>query len=286
MWSRRTLRLIGMFVAPALGGKEEMNLRHSRHFLRTLLACLCLLATASPCLADETCRVTLSAAEAFQQGQGAWDVRLHDGGTVGLYDRVLIEDDGPGIGGDADWLKTDLSPVTEISDGMRVKKVLHVPRCQTNEARLCAPTGVTVELNGRPVDQGDVSVGMAFFPVPGGLLKGGDNDVVLYCRNGQRRRISPQRDRADRSRRRQRPLEAGRRAVPPEIDHRRDEMALRHILHQVQADLVLPVHRLPGLAAVAAGEAAPGAVLAVRRVAEDVGRRGVADAAALAVAAI
>jgi hypothetical protein len=47
---------------------------------------LCLLAAGLACgprcLAEEpkTCRLLLPAEEAFQQGQGAWDVRLHDGG--------------------------------------------------------------------------------------------------------------------------------------------------------------------------------------------------------------
>ncbi len=105
---------------------------------------LCLLAAglacAPRCLAEEpeTCRLSLPAEEAFQQGQGAWGVRLHDGGAIGLYDRVLVEDDGPGIGADAPWMKTNRAPTTEIAGDTRIKKVLHVAHHQAKEARLCA----------------------------------------------------------------------------------------------------------------------------------------------------
>ncbi len=127
----------------------------TRHWL---IAYFCLLAEAlvcpPSCLAEEpeNCRLSLPAGEAFQQGQGAWDVRLHDGGAVGLYDRVLVEDDGPGIGSDAEWMKTNRAPTTEIAGNTRVKKVLHVGHHQAMEARLCAPTGVAIEMNGRPLD--------------------------------------------------------------------------------------------------------------------------------------
>ena len=144
---------------------------------------LCLLAAglacAPRCLAEEpeTCRLSLPADEAFQQGQGAWGVRLHDGGEIGLYDRVLVEDDGPGIGADAPWMKTNRAPTTEIAGDTRIKKVLHVAHHQANEARLCAPAGVAIEINGRPLD---VSPGEPFPQVPLSLLKDGDNEVVLY----------------------------------------------------------------------------------------------------------
>ncbi len=156
---------------------------------------LCLLAAGLACgprcLAEEaeTCRRSFPAEEAFQEGQGAWDVRLHDGGAVGLYDRVLVEDDGPGIRGDAEWMKTDRAPAAQIAGDTRVKKVLHVDRHQAQEARLCVPAGVAIELNGRPLD---VSPGEPFpeFPrVPVGLLQDGDNEVVLYCRSGARQSI-------------------------------------------------------------------------------------------------
>ncbi|MGO9109419.1 MAG: transglutaminase-like domain-containing protein [Thermoguttaceae bacterium] len=153
---------------------------------------LCLLAAGLAyghrCLAEEpeTCRLLLPAEEAFQQGQGAWDVRLHDGGSVGLYDRVLIEDDGPGIGADASWMKTNRASTTEIAGDTRVKKVLHVRYHQAKDAWLYAPNGVAIEINGLPVE---FSPGTPFHQVSVSLLKDGDNEVVLYCRGPARQSI-------------------------------------------------------------------------------------------------
>ncbi len=155
--------------------------------LASAAAYLCLLAAGIACgprcLAEEpeTCRLSLPADEAFQQGQGAWDVRLHDGGAVGLYDRVLVEDDGPGIGDDAPWRRPNRAPTTEIAGDTRVKKVLHVAHHQAKEAWLYAPAGVAIEINGRPID---ASPGAPVPQVPVSLLKDGDNEVVLYCRDG------------------------------------------------------------------------------------------------------
>ena len=79
-------------------------------------AYLCLLAAGlawvsrCPAAELETRHLWLRADEAFQQGQGAWDVRLHEGPAVGLYDRVLVEDDGGATGADAGWMKTNLAP--------------------------------------------------------------------------------------------------------------------------------------------------------------------------------
>jgi hypothetical protein len=153
---------------------------------------VCLLVTGLacrlPCLADEptACRLSLPAAEAFQQGQGARDVRLHDGGAIGLYDRVLVEDDGPGIGADAPWMKTDRAPTTEIAGSTRVKKVLHVASRQAKQAWLYAPIGVAIEINGRPLE---ISPGTPFPQVPVSLLRDGDNEVVLFCPKGSRKSI-------------------------------------------------------------------------------------------------
>jgi hypothetical protein len=157
-----------------------------------LIAYLCLFVaglTFGPrCLAEEseTCRLFLPAEEAFQQGQGAWGVRLHDGGAIGLYDRVLIEDDGPGIGADASWMKTNRAPTTDIAGGTRVKKVLHVERHEAKEAWLYAPPDVAIEINGLPID---ISPGSPYTQVPVSLLKDGDNEVVLYSRGSARQSI-------------------------------------------------------------------------------------------------
>ena len=65
---------------------------------------LAVLALPSRLLAGEiqTHRFVLPAAKAFEDGQGAHPVMLNDSGAVVLYNRVLIEDDGPGMGSDAD----------------------------------------------------------------------------------------------------------------------------------------------------------------------------------------
>ena len=155
-------------------------------------AYLCLLAAGlawvsrCPAAELETRHLWLRADEAFQQGQGAWDVRLHEGPAVGLYDRVLVEDDGGATGADAGWMKTNLAPTTEITGNTRIKKVLHVAHHQAMEARLCAPTGVAIEVNGQAID---VSHRAPFPSVPVSLLKDGDNEVVLFCRDGARQRI-------------------------------------------------------------------------------------------------
>jgi transglutaminase-like putative cysteine protease len=128
--------------------------------------------------AVETRRLVLRADEAFEQGQGAWGVRLADGGAVGLDDRVLVEDDGPGIGCTAEWMKTDRAPTTRIGGDTRIKKVLFVERPEAKEARLYVPPGVAVELNGRAVE---VPADEPFPQVPVALLRRGPNEVVLSC---------------------------------------------------------------------------------------------------------
>ena len=137
-----------------------------------------------PALKAESYRVVLRAAQAFEEGQGAWKVQLNEDKAVVLYDRVLIEDDGPGIGSVAEWMKTDRAPTTVIGGRTLIKKVLHIDRLGACEARLCVPEEVAVEFNGRPVE---VSAATPFPQVPVSLLKEGDNQVVLSC-PGERRR--------------------------------------------------------------------------------------------------
>ena len=81
-----------------------------------------------PALKAESYRVVLRAAQAFEEGQGAWKVQLNEDKAVVLYDRVLIEDDGPGIGSVAEWMKTDRAPTTVIGGRTLIKKVLHIDR--------------------------------------------------------------------------------------------------------------------------------------------------------------
>ena len=126
----------------------------------------------------ETHRLVLPAGEAFEEGQGARLVMRNQDGAVTLYDRVLIEDDGPGIGSDAEWLETDRAPITEIAGSLRVKKVLHVEHSGAMEAHLYAPEGVGIQVNGRALEIGTPT---QFPQVPPLWLKPGDNDIVLSC---------------------------------------------------------------------------------------------------------
>ncbi|NIA20524.1 MAG: hypothetical protein GWP05_00840 [Anaerolineaceae bacterium] len=131
--------------------------------------------------------ITLSAAEAFEKGQGAWGVRLADDGkSVVLYDRALVEDDGPGIGSDAKWLKVDRSPTEKIGGATIIKKVLHVQRPRAMAARLCVPRGVQVEFNGRAIK---TAANTRYPQIPVALLTQGDNEVVLSCPEGKSRRV-------------------------------------------------------------------------------------------------
>ncbi len=104
-------------------------------------------------------------------------MKLDGHGDVVLYDRVLVEDDGPGIGSDAWWMKTDRAPVTEFTPRTRIKKVLHIDQPAASEAWLYVPTGMHIEFNGHPLAAGETN---SFVSVPVALLKRGDNEVVLH----------------------------------------------------------------------------------------------------------
>ena len=134
----------------------------------------------------QTNRVVLSASKAFEDGQGVHGVMLDATGNAVLYNRVLIEDDGPGQGSDADWLKTDGVATEKISGDVRVKKILHIDRLNAIDARLIAPTGVGIEINGHAVEPatgGPNSIpGLQISP---SLLREGDNVVILSGVNGK-----------------------------------------------------------------------------------------------------
>ena len=132
--------------------------------------------------------ISAKAAEAFEKGMGAWSVRAaDDGSAVVLHDRMLIDDDGPGIGSDSKWLNPELkSPVQTIEGDVQVKKVLQVSRPEAMRAYLVLPRGVQVTLNGSPVKTDP----KAKYPaIPVSLLREGDNEIVLSCAEGQKRRI-------------------------------------------------------------------------------------------------
>jgi transglutaminase-like putative cysteine protease len=128
--------------------------------------------------------LTLRAGAAFEQGQGGRGVRAVEGGAVGLDDHVLVEDEGPGIGCTAEWMKTDRAPTTSIGGDTRIMKVLEVERPKAREARLYVPPGVNIDLNGQRIA---AAAGEAFPRVPVALLRQGSNEVILSCpANGPR----------------------------------------------------------------------------------------------------
>ena len=127
-------------------------------------------------------RFVQPAAITFEQGQGAWDVKLDESGAAVLYDRVLVEDDGPGISSDASWLQTDRAPTTDITGDTRVKKVLHLDRLGARQARLCVPTGVSIEINGRSLGAPSESPAPE---IPVAWLKPGENEIVLSRPSGK-----------------------------------------------------------------------------------------------------
>ncbi len=130
--------------------------------------------------------VVLLAHDAYESGTELRGLRYDPvrKGVI-LYDRVLIEDDGPGIATDAKMTNPDdRSPLQELSDVQRIKKVLHVERPEALEARLYVPLGVRVEVNGTLLSEVvpiDFWTDDADYPlVPPGLLKSGDNEIVVY----------------------------------------------------------------------------------------------------------
>jgi len=135
--------------------------------------------------------ILMSAAGSFESGMGAWGVRVREKDqAVVLYDRVLIEDDGPGISGDADWMKTDRAPTTLVAGTTRIKKILHVEKPGATEARLyCGKRGLSILVNGQSVDS---QPGTRYPKIPVSLLKKGYNEIVLFSsgRRGEKVKIA------------------------------------------------------------------------------------------------
>jgi hypothetical protein len=117
--------------------------------------------------------------EAFEKGQEASRVRMADDGQgVILYDRVLYEDDGPGLRSDAWWLSPEDRGTTEEAVGeTRLKKILVIDRPEALEARFCIPKGVKVTVNGQPLPGGLTRDDYPVCPVS--LLKQGENEIII-----------------------------------------------------------------------------------------------------------
>ena len=142
--------------------------------------------------------ISLSAEDAFEAGMGGWGVqRRKDGEGVVLYDSVLVEDDGPGSCASG-------APRVDVTGPVQALKVFHVERPECLAAWLYVPsvgrTGmdgmgqeVTIELNGRPVENDPRSDAFAVDPA---WLRRGDNELILRCEglNGRSIPFTPRGD--------------------------------------------------------------------------------------------
>jgi len=133
-----------------------------------------------PCFGAEPLirRIVMRADEALEKGMGVVAVQRNPAGDgVVLYDTTLIEDDGPGIGPDANSLeRSQKAPTVVVGGNVRLKKVLNVSRPEALAARLYVPPGIAVEVNDTPVQIADNT---KYPQIPPSLLRKGDNVVVL-----------------------------------------------------------------------------------------------------------
>jgi len=132
---------------------------------------------------------------------GAWGVqRNRRGEGVTLRDFLLVEDDGPGSTYGGKWTQFR-SPAIEVRGATRVRKVFHVERPEALAARLYIPRGVDFSIEGKPAAvvaeingrRINVEANRSFPEIPPGVLKPGDNEVVLYAEgdNAVRLPIAP-----------------------------------------------------------------------------------------------
>ncbi len=139
----------------------------------------------------------LSIAEAFEKGQGAFDVQMApDGKGVVLYDRTVVEDDGPGAcAGGTNWLV----PRGKIGGKLMAKKVLHVERAASDSQQIVIWGGplegetapLTVRVNGhkftaRPFAEEEGARELHLVDLRQRIIHEGDNEIVLSCEEAQR----------------------------------------------------------------------------------------------------
>lgn len=146
-----------------------------------------------PCPAAEliTRHIKLRADDVIERGQV--DQVRHEGNAAVLADSTLIEDDGPGIGPDADFLDANLrAPLLALEGREQLKKILHIENPQALAAHLYAPRSVRVEINGRLLES---PASDKFREIPPELLKQGDNELILSAPEGKRNsiKIAPRR---------------------------------------------------------------------------------------------
>lgn len=161
------------------------------------LACLMLQCAAMDArMAATAAAITVSdrtpLAEAFEKGLLARDTQLApDGRSVVLYDLALIEDDGPG--GCASHDSGPAAPTT-IRNGVMLKKILRLDRAEAMDAHLVVCSGpwegekrpLHVSVNGREfaIKGSEVTILSDDWPairLPAGLLRMGDNEIILSC---------------------------------------------------------------------------------------------------------
>ena len=136
-------------------------------------------------------RVQLAADEALERAGQVQAVRYDEAARgIVLHDRRLIEDDGPGIRGDAGWQRAGRAPLQLVAGTRRLRKLLHVAEPVANAAHLVvrgrhqnsggesavgrmAGAGMIIHVNGVRV--------AATGEVPVDALKAGDNEVLITC---------------------------------------------------------------------------------------------------------
>lgn len=152
------------------------------------LGALVAVVLAAPQEAQGQRTLVFKAEDAFESGLGAWNVQRNYGGQgLVLFNHLLVEDDGAGIGSDSKWLnEAQKSPVIEVGGAVKLKKVLRVEDPQATVARLYLEAGLQVEINGSPVQTNP----KAEYPeVPAGLLKKGDNEIVVSMSGEEKRSV-------------------------------------------------------------------------------------------------
>jgi hypothetical protein len=134
----------------------------------------------------------LTAPEAFEKGTGALDVQLaSDGKGVVLYDRTVIEDDGPGAcTGGENWQV----PRGKVVGKLIAKKIIHVDRPVAIAQQLLiwagalstetAPLGVRVngrKFDARPYEEMNGHKEVYIVDLRPRILQQGDNEIILSC---------------------------------------------------------------------------------------------------------
>ena len=119
-----------------------------------------------------------SAEDAWEAGQGGSGVQRDPNGGVVLYDRTLIEDDGPGVGANSEYqIDEDRALRIVLGGAVIAKKVLVVDRPEATEVRMYVRDPILVEVNGNAIGDAGESV-----PVPPEILRKGENVVLLRAR--------------------------------------------------------------------------------------------------------